>query len=92
LSCESSRDFLVFFGKNPFAFRDKFQGKAFEGIEQTNEKKRMNRASPVAEVAKVMESKRKAEEAVFCLFNTITKALKKGLANGKRWEFDGIVS
>ena len=38
----------------------------------------MNKASLVAEVAKVVGSKRKAEDAVSCVFDTITKALKKG--------------
>jgi nucleoid DNA-binding protein len=38
----------------------------------------MNKASLVTEVAKVVGSKRKAEDAVFCVFDTITKALKKG--------------
>lgn len=38
----------------------------------------MNKADLVAEVAKVVGSKRKAEDAVSCVFGTITKALKKG--------------
>jgi len=38
----------------------------------------MNKASLVAEVAKVVGSKRKAEDVVSCVFDTITKGLKKG--------------
>jgi DNA-binding protein HU-beta len=38
----------------------------------------MNKADLVVEVAKVVGSKRKAENAVSCVFGTITKALKKG--------------
>ncbi len=38
----------------------------------------MNKASLVAEVAKVVGTKRKAEDVVFCVFDTIAKALKKG--------------
>jgi DNA-binding protein HU-beta len=38
----------------------------------------VNKADLVAEVAKLMVSKRKAEDAVSCVFDTITKALKKG--------------
>lgn len=38
----------------------------------------MNKADLVAEVAKVVGSKRKAEGAVSCVLDTITKALKKG--------------
>ena len=38
----------------------------------------MNKADLVAEVAKLMVSKRVAEDAVSCVFDTITKALKKG--------------
>ena len=38
----------------------------------------MNKAHLVAEVAKVVGSKRKAEDAISCVFETITKALKKG--------------
>ena len=40
----------------------------------------MNKADLVAEVAKVAGSKRMAEEAVSCVLDTITKALKKGQA------------
>jgi nucleoid DNA-binding protein len=40
----------------------------------------MNKADLVAEVAKVVGSKRKAEQAVSRIFETITKALKKGQA------------
>ena len=40
----------------------------------------MNKADLVAEIAKKVGSKRKAEEAVSCLLETITKALKKGQA------------
>lgn len=40
----------------------------------------MNKADLVAEVAKLVGSKRKAEAAVSCVFDTITKALKKGQA------------
>jgi nucleoid DNA-binding protein len=40
----------------------------------------VNKADLVAEVAKVVGSKRKAEGAVSCVFDTITKALKKGQA------------
>ena len=40
----------------------------------------MNKADLVAEVAKLVGSKRKAEDAVSCVFGTITKALKKGQA------------
>ena len=40
----------------------------------------MNKADLVAEVAKLMVSKRVAEDAVSCVFDTITKALKKGQA------------
>ncbi|MBI5967880.1 MAG: HU family DNA-binding protein [Deltaproteobacteria bacterium] len=38
----------------------------------------MNKADLVAEVAKVVGSKRKAEGAVSCVLDTITRALKKG--------------
>ena len=38
----------------------------------------MNKADLVAEVAKVAGSKRMAEDAVSCVMDTITKALKKG--------------
>ena len=38
----------------------------------------MNKADLVAEVAKVAGSKRIAEDAVSCVLDTITKALKKG--------------
>ena len=38
----------------------------------------MNKASLVVEVAKVVGSKRKAENVVSCVFDTIKKALKKG--------------
>jgi nucleoid DNA-binding protein len=40
----------------------------------------MNKGDLVAEVAKVLESKRLAEEAVSCVFEAITKSLKKGQA------------
>ena len=40
----------------------------------------MNKADLVAEVSKLVGSKRKAEAAVSCVFDTITKALKKGQA------------
>ena len=40
----------------------------------------MNKADLVVEVAKLVGSKRKAEDAVSCVFDTITKALKKGQA------------
>jgi nucleoid DNA-binding protein len=40
----------------------------------------VNKADLVAEVAKLVGSKRKAEAAVSCVFDTITKALKKGQA------------
>ena len=40
----------------------------------------MNKGDLVTEVAKVVGSKRKAEDAVSCVFDTITKALKKGQA------------
>jgi DNA-binding protein HU-beta len=40
----------------------------------------MNKADLVAEVAKVVGSKRKAEDAVSCVLGTITKSLKKGQA------------
>jgi DNA-binding protein HU-beta len=40
----------------------------------------MNKGHLVTEVAKVVGSKRKAEEAVSCVFDTITKALRKGQA------------
>jgi len=38
----------------------------------------MNKGDLVAEVAKVLESKRAAEDAVSCVFEAITKSLKKG--------------
>ncbi len=38
----------------------------------------MNKASLVAEVAKVVGTEGKAEDVVFCVFDTIAKALKKG--------------
>lgn len=38
----------------------------------------VNKGDLVAEVAKVLESKRLAEEAVSCVFEAITKSLKKG--------------
>ena len=40
----------------------------------------MNKADLVGEVAKVVGSKKKAEEAVSCVLQTVTKALKKGQA------------
>ncbi len=40
----------------------------------------MNKGHLVAEVAKVVGSKNKAEGAVSCVFETIAKALKKGQA------------
>lgn len=40
----------------------------------------VNKGDLVAEVAKVLESKRLAEEAVSCVFEAITKSLKKGQA------------
>jgi nucleoid DNA-binding protein len=40
----------------------------------------VNKADLVAEVAKLVGSKRKAEDTVSCVFDTITKALKKGQA------------
>jgi nucleoid DNA-binding protein len=38
----------------------------------------MNKADLVAEVAKVVGSKRKAEGTISCVLDTIAKALKKG--------------
>jgi len=38
----------------------------------------MNKGDLVAEVAKVVGSKRMAEDAISCVLDTITKALKKG--------------
>ncbi len=38
----------------------------------------MNKADLVAEVAKVVDTKRMAEHAVSCVLDTITKALKRG--------------
>jgi nucleoid DNA-binding protein len=40
----------------------------------------MNKWDLVAEVAKVVKSKRMAEDAVTCVFEAITKSLKKGQA------------
>jgi len=40
----------------------------------------MNKGDLVAEVAKVVKSKRMAEDAVTCVFEAITKSLKKGQA------------
>jgi DNA-binding protein HU-beta len=40
----------------------------------------VNKADLVAEVAKLVGSKRKAEDAVSCVFDTITRTLKKGQA------------
>lgn len=40
----------------------------------------MNKGNLVAEVAKVVKSKRMAEDAVSCVFEAITKSLKKGQA------------
>jgi DNA-binding protein HU-beta len=40
----------------------------------------MNKADLVVEVAKVVGSKRNGEAAVSCVFDTITRALKKGQA------------
>jgi DNA-binding protein HU-beta len=40
----------------------------------------MNKGDLVAEVAKVVKSKRMAEDAVSCVFEVITKSLKKGQA------------
>ena len=40
----------------------------------------MNKGDLVAEVAKVVKSKRVAEDAVSCVFEAITKSLKKGQA------------
>jgi nucleoid DNA-binding protein len=37
----------------------------------------MNKADLVSEVAKVVKTKKAAQEAVDCVFSTITKALKK---------------
>jgi nucleoid DNA-binding protein len=37
----------------------------------------MNKADLVNEVAKVVKTKKEAQEAVDCVFSTITKALKK---------------
>jgi DNA-binding protein HU-beta len=37
----------------------------------------MNKGDLVNEVAKVVDTKREAQEAVDCIFSTITKALKK---------------
>jgi DNA-binding protein HU-beta len=37
----------------------------------------MNKGDLVNEVAKVVDTKREAQEAVDCVFSTITKALKK---------------
>ena len=37
----------------------------------------MNKGDLVNEVAKVLDTKREAQEAVDCVFSTITKALKK---------------
>ncbi len=38
----------------------------------------MNKADLVAEVAKVVGSKRMAEKAISCMLDAVTKALKKG--------------
>jgi len=38
----------------------------------------MNKGDLVAEVAKVLKSKRMAEDAVSCVFEAMTKSLKKG--------------
>ena len=38
----------------------------------------MNKADLVAEVAKVVGSKRMAEKAITCILEAVTKALKKG--------------
>lgn len=38
----------------------------------------MNKADLVKEVSEVLGSKKKAEDAVSCVFSTIAKALKKG--------------
>jgi nucleoid DNA-binding protein len=40
----------------------------------------MNKGDLVGEVAKVVKSKRMAEDAVSCVFEAITKSLKKGQA------------
>ena len=40
----------------------------------------MNKGDLVVEVAKVVKSKRMAEDAVSCVFEAITKSLKKGQA------------
>ena len=40
----------------------------------------MNKGDLVAEVAKVVKSKRMAEDAVSCVFGAIQKSLKKGQA------------
>ena len=38
----------------------------------------MNKGDLINEVAKVVSTKKKAQEAVDCVFSSITKALKKG--------------
>ena len=40
----------------------------------------MNKGDLVNEVAKVLNTKKEAQEAVDCIFSTITKALKKKAA------------
>ncbi len=40
----------------------------------------MNKADLVAEVAKLVNTKRLAEDVIACVLDTITKALKKGQA------------
>ena len=38
----------------------------------------MNKGDLINEVAKVVSTKKEAQEAVHCVFSSITKALKKG--------------
>jgi nucleoid DNA-binding protein len=38
----------------------------------------MNKGDLISEVAKVVSTKKEAQEAVDCIFSSITKALKKG--------------
>ena len=44
----------------------------------TKEEKDMNKADLINEVAKVVKTKKGAQEAVDCVLSTITDALKKG--------------
>jgi DNA-binding protein HU-beta len=59
-----------------FEFELKYKG--FGELPTRRGGRELNKADLVAEVAKVLDTKKMAEDAVSCVFETITKALKKG--------------